>query len=1063
METNNTPAAAPQKKHTREKLFLVEQAATKNLRVLPGGEWALHYPGGGGERAEKLQGLLDGRYKPEEAAAALKPDALIYNTGDLDTHGLEHVSARVRDISARIGHYDYERFANFVASMAGKDADLETVQNLYDGIAGSRIRKKMLDSFGATGRQQMETALRNEAENIPAGLEAMPRAQRILEALKIDWLCEDLQFARSEERDSAHGKLTKAEEKIVEELSGAYRAYVQKGDPQAYTDLVTGIRNELDALQSEPEQSASMEQLEEELEQYKEEVGPPGTPEDPAIPPEDSDEYNTPPPPLPGETKEQAKSRPIFEITPAGTSKGPMIGEYCSGRKSYFDIDRKTWSKRKKLTPYSAALQGEERQTISGTVDSGLKSIPIPNNYALDTSSLQFSGARPDILRDQNGCFYIQTSGDCTFSVDFLKEAPQFLGPPVTEDTAPLYRGALSAKTEAAIAGLAGTSEQKAQQAVAYIHKNHFYPGGGDLQAAQALQHKLRKESTGDNYIQNLDASEYLECYSANTLFAAMMRKAGVPTRLVTGHKVDSAHAGKAAITTSTGHAWAEIWDGREWRRADATPPPKPQDKKREEKGDQQEKPDGTPTEKADDGGMEQPAQPPQPGEDGEQGEAGEAGEQVDVTDQTQKSVDKTLEQFGEKSGESELSEATDVQMEEAQQDFEQSKQEMQQMEKEKKEMAEQIEKAESFKDLKEQQEKLAQNEILDDEMKQDLEEKLEAKENEMKEEMKDRLDEMAEDGFLDEQRKDKLMDEMDKKSLEELDKLKKEMEAENRLYEEYENIREEVMPLVEEWYKYFAERLPRQTNIETDEDSLTRQGAFNRRSVHRPRNLLLGLIKNPRVIRPSIKPRFMASIVVDVSGSMEGEKLQSARKLLVFLSELFSRISREFGYIRFSIIVFSDSVKEIKSFGQKYDSPERYDFGDGTDTTVKVRLMQQVKTAGGTNMLTAVQKAAHDLNEETFQYPDYASAFYFLGDGGDTCGNSKNVKEFMECNDTERGFGEHMKSAIFLGNEAQRQVLAAIFGDENTTVAPDFEELVRQSMEKFGGDIEFYMRNKTS
>ena len=189
---------------------------------------------------------------------------------------------------------------------------------------------------------------------------------------------------------------------------------------------------------------------------------------------------------------------------------------------------------------------------------------------------------------------------------------------------------------------------------------------------------------------------------------------------------------------------------------------------------------------------------------------------------------------------------------------------------------------------------------------------------------------------------------------------------------------------------------------------------------------------------------------------------MQNARKLLVFYSELFSRISEAFGYIRFSTDIFSDGVTQIKGFGQDYDSPQRYDFGDGTPSTVKLRLMQRLTTQGGTNMLDGIQKSANDLNKEVAQYPDYASAFYFVGDGGDTRGNAANIRRFLSVNDSEHGFGEHMYSAILLGNEAQRQELAAIFGDEHTNVAPNFDLLIERSMEKFDDDLEEYLRTKT-
>jgi len=84
------------------------------------------------------------------------------------------------------------------------------------------------------------------------------------------------------------------------------------------------------------------------------------------------------------------------------------------------------------------------------------------------------------------------------------------------------------------------------------------------------------------------------------------------------------------------------------------------------------------------------------------------------------------------------------------------------------------------------------------------------------------------------------------------------------------------------------------------------------------------------------------------------------------------------------------------------------------------------------------------------------------LGDGGDTCGNTQNIKKFLQINDSERGFGEHLRSAIMLGDESQRQELAQIFGEEHTAVAPSFEKLIEKSMKQFDEDVEGYVAGKT-
>ncbi|MEI6477401.1 MAG: transglutaminase domain-containing protein [bacterium] len=999
--------------------------------VLPGKQWGYHYPGNGAQRADLLKGLLDGTVSSEEAALGLRPDAITYSLEDLQTEGFEAVSGRLRAVTSTLQNYDYEGLAEFVGQMQGKDVSPEEAQALYDRLTGGYVQKRAMDSFGSTGRRQMEAALQGESRRLLESTGSTPQ-ERVLQALRAHWLCEGARTLRSDDRDGIAAALSQDELRAYEGLKEDYLQYMS-GDKDAYRRLATYVQESFG--RAEPlESSQSMQDLEKELEPYMDQAVPPGMPSDPAIPPDDNDEYHTPPP-RPGRESgvESEPQRPIFEIAPTGSSTKPLTGYYISGRKSYYDEDAKVWSKRKQLMPYSESPAGTDRQVLSGRIDAGLKSVPIPNGYALDAATLRVQQGTATLSRDQNGCFYIQSTETSDFTVEFLKEPTAFISPPIGEDVRDVHRGRLSDQTEQFLATVRGTPTEMAVKAQGYIRSNHFYPGGGDLKAAQALQHKLRSESTADTYFQNLDASEYLECYSSLNLWIAMMRSVDVPCRVVLGHMIDSARDGKAAMDATTGHAWGEFWDGSEWRRIDPTPPPKPEDKKPEGDPGQGEP---TPSQQAEDGGIEgDTSQPTQTGESGEQ-----AGQ-------------------GQGSGQ-EMGQVSDQEMEEAQSQLEQAQNELQKMDDRKAELNQKIQDAKDFNDLKELHDKMEKEDLLDD-MKEDLVKRLEAKQEQMKDNIKEQLDEMVEDGFMDEDKRKQLEEALDEGALEKLDQMKQQLERESGLYNEYDAIRQEVQPLVDEWLGYFLERLPRQDEIEVDEDALARRGTFNRRSAMRARNLLFGTVRNPHIINPVVKPLFLAKMMVDVSGSMQGEKLRSARKTLVFLSELFSAIKEQFGYIKFSIDIFSDNLTTIKGFDQDYDRNERYDFKDGSTSTVKVRLMERLASKGGTNMLAAITAAADDLTEQASDNPEFASAFYFMGDGGDTCGNGAKVREFMQTKQ-RGGFGEHMHSAILLGDESQRRTLSDIFGEDHTAVAPNFDALIETFMGQFDDDISQYLSDKT-
>lgn len=606
--------------YAREKVFLANQELD-GVKVLPGKEWAFHYPGEVGARSAAIASLLSGQTEPGDVAVSLRPDAFTYNAGDLETVGLQPVVARVRDVATAVRFTDYHQMASFFSELVGTGVTIERASSLYTGITGNRTRQRMLESYGSLGRAQMREALKIEGKRIVECIQGLSGIEKVLAVLSMDWLVDEVGVATGDQREQVMRNLSSSDLSIFQKAREIYRTYVTKGDQGGYRSLVLLVKENLQAesraehlinqLEEQPsaegEGSADDEadvELERELDPFREQAVPPGMPGDPAIPPEDSDEYHTPPVPKgeSGEGGEQVTPQPFYEITPSGTSTEPLVGYYASGRKSYYDVNSRTWSKRKVLSTYGAVLTGDERQTISGVIEAGLRSVPIPNGYGLDMSSLRYSGTAPEILRDQNGCFYIKSSGSSAFAVDFLREDQVFVGPPVQEDLELLHRGPFSAETEQILQGLSGSTLERAEQIRRYLLSKHFYPGDGDVLTAQALQLKLRSESTGDTYIQTLEESEYLECYSANTLYIAMLRSAKIPARLVVGHKVEGATDGKAVISAQTGHAWTEVWDGSAWRRIDATPRLK--HKKNDDGVDSQ-----SPTKQADDGGIDRQEQ----------------------------------------------------------------------------------------------------------------------------------------------------------------------------------------------------------------------------------------------------------------------------------------------------------------------------------------------------------------------------------------------------------------------------------------------------------------------
>ncbi|MFC1615895.1 transglutaminase family protein [Patescibacteria group bacterium] len=300
-----------------------------------------------------------------------------------------------------------------------------------------------------------------------------------------------------------------------------------------------------------------------------------------------------------------------LEISP------PYAGYYVSDRKNFYDTKDLEFEYSADYQPYTSNpdLIGK-KHTIHGKMKGhGIKSIPIPNGYALDINSVNQSPNLEGVYRDQNGNFFVKITGKVDFSIDFYKEKSRFIAQPVNNDAQEIYSGSLSAKAETAISQARNIPGNPVDQATIirdYIRQNHSYPQGktekDKLNAAHKTQSEIKKASNPSNYIQNLDAAEFIECYSANTLMVAMCRKLGIPSRIVVGHMVDQVNEnGNAEINSANCHGWTEIWNGKEWVRLDATPPERKEDKeeKEDEKDENDEDQKNQEMEKADDGGVD--------------------------------------------------------------------------------------------------------------------------------------------------------------------------------------------------------------------------------------------------------------------------------------------------------------------------------------------------------------------------------------------------------------------------------------------------------------------------
>jgi hypothetical protein len=989
------PPPAPNKENAREKESLANER-TASLPVLPGKRWAMHYPNGPTSRSEAVQRLFDGDSTPDDEIDNVTPDALIYNTNDIANRGYEAVQERIRDTVTAHENYGFDKLTAFVAEMQGAPITADHAQSLYNTIARDRIQQIMLSTYGSSDRARIAQALQAEAGAIETTVGNAQGIDKILAAAKSDTLIRK-QMGSTAIHEAAVSSLTPDEKAVYDALVDDYRDYISRGNPDGYNGIVDTIKT---YYGQQPPQSA-------------ETSTPPPTPNEDEFqePIPETDKY---PPPKEGSEAEPSTPK-RFEITPAGTSTEPMLGYYPRKHENVYDFLTHDWATPSNVIAYAETITGDERQNVTGLFADFEQTIQVPSGHALDLSSLTFTGETPTIGRDQFGNFKILGKGPGKFSVDFLKEEPPFQLGPEEKDLEVIHRGQLSAEATTHIQNLKGTDIEKAEAIKEFLMKRHQYPEADEI---QTIQSNLRSKSTTDNYIQNLEQSDKLECYSANTLYVAMLREAGITSRLVLGDYIDTADDGKVIIDGSTPHAWVNVWDGTEWITIDATP-------------------------------AKQHA-----GQDEDAGDPGDSGDEE--TKPSPQSGQNGMEEFFPSDA------AEDREMAEGNEALASAHEAVQQANQRREALFNSLRNAEGFEEMQQLMEEIAADEALFDDMKEPLDASANAKERQMKQELEEKIAQMAEEGFMDEAQARALLKKMEDADAQGLDDIKNTMDIDGTTYEEFRKIQAEVKPFVDNAYRNLVRVLPRFDTVEQDRKALTDDGELDMEAVMDPDSYIRGDIFRPMTRQPQIRPKILMKFLVDTSGSAEGDIISMEQKLLVAYSELASRVENDYGYIRFSIDAFSNDVRSIKGFDQSYSDKSKHRWDDGSEASLKVRMMNAMKASGGTNILEAVRNASGDLHQELEKYKNYVTAVQYIGDGGDTYGNYANIQEYMNLTDSDDpdiGFGNHLFSATMLGTEDQRSQLAELFrnrrtGDDRTTVASNFPELFQQSVVKFSNAV---------
>lgn len=694
--------------------------------------------------------------------------------------------------------------------------------------------------------------------------------------------------------------------------------------------------------------------------------------------PEDQDEY------IP---RNSEFGESLGEANRFGEIYPPFLGYYTQGKKSYFDPNTNLRSKKKKLSAITNILNSWiQKYNYAGIIKAGISSIPLPEWALPDTESLCFDGSKPPLFQiDQNNCIYLVSDKQQRISFNFGLHQIKNDKEPIPQDQENIIFKALSHETESLLKSLRNgpINLSAASKIKQHIIKTKKY--------STKVQGTLRDKSNKRNYLQHIEESPILECFSANTLFVGLCRSLGLKSRLIVGHMVqNTSKSWKAFVGSNTGHARSEVWDEskNERVRFDATPTEKDEkDKKPDEDKENNEEKNN---QDADDNFDEdQESQNTQDAENGEksdkEGKDGEKSDQESDSDENQESSE--LDQKSESDQESDKSKKKQKE------DVKENKQKQQPKHKEKsasqlldeliqkakedsltqnaekiKEVLDKIEKSQDKKEVK----KALEEAGLEDFAK-DLVDKvgndriLEEEKEEMKNiEDEKELEQKLRESLLDDEYKRKLKEyaETIKERIEEQKrKMKSEMERfgfkdeELALYKQYKALEQEVMPEVRRQIEELKRILPPQYLINRDEERYYNSGARLDRNklVDRKVNGETKLFQRSKIEMDSQEINMFETIIIDRSGSMGS----FADRNSPFFQSIKAAITRakvlEYFKVDMSIVIFDDTIDEVMSFGESFSERR---------TKIPSKLMRAATTRSWGNSQEPITHVYHKMKE---------------------------------------------------------------------------------------------------
>lgn len=255
-------------------------------------------------------------------------------------------------------------------------------------------------------------------------------------------------------------------------------------------------------------------------------------------------------PPLPG-----TDYLPILVFDQYDSLNHHWISQTKSLRPYHENVDRNHW------------YRGPTEDSVNGFYP-----LPIPEGFALDADSVRFNGREDGftLSQDENGIIYLKPTG---FSWTMFPQVEFAIGKRwrekfltrgverAREDLLPAMALPAELKKLEARAKIFGTRE-KVAEVNAYMEQQMRYPEWSDWASGEADY----LSGDGLEFYREVMERKVADCDVANSFAVIVLRKLGVPARLVVGWLLQNGEFGS--------HGWLEYFDPAlgHWVRDDFTP-----------------------------------------------------------------------------------------------------------------------------------------------------------------------------------------------------------------------------------------------------------------------------------------------------------------------------------------------------------------------------------------------------------------------------------------------------------------------------------------------------------